>query len=94
MRYRVFDSGSRKFTNVPIQPLSNFRWPPQEEDSDALFPDEQNYQEVQDSDIFDQQPLDTEEGAEKEPEEIEIIDDPSKGRSFINVFPFALANSS
>jgi hypothetical protein len=79
MQYRVFDSGSRKFNNVPIQPVSNFHWPPQEEDSYALFPDEQNYREVQDSDNFDQQLLDTDECAENQPEEIEIIDDAPKG---------------
>lgn len=41
-----------------------------------MFPDGQTYQEAQDSDTFDQQPLETE---EKEPEKIEIIDDPSEG---------------
>lgn len=72
----MFDSASRQFSNVPIRPLSNHHWPPQEEDPYAMFPDGQTYQEAQDSDTFDQQPLETE---EKEPEKIEIIDDPSEG---------------
>lgn len=78
MKYRVFDSESRQFNNVPIQPMSNFHWPPQEEKPHD-FLDEQDYEETQDSDNIDQQPCDTEDATEKEceqkVEEIEITDD-------------------
>jgi hypothetical protein len=71
---------------MPIQPLSNYNWPPPEEDPHDLFPDEQNYPEVQDSDNYDQQPLGT------EVKEIEIMN--SEGILCSHICTQALANLS
>ena len=76
MKYRVFDGESRQFTNVPIQPRSNFRWP--EEDEIFEFQDERDHHEPQYSDEHDEQPAEPQAAAEKEPEqepeETEVIE--------------------
>jgi hypothetical protein len=87
MKYRVFDTESRTFNNVPIQPVSNFHWPSQEGEPPDLH-DEQSNQETQNSDQTDEQPTVTEDAAEKVPEAIEIMadSDPSQGRSLTSPF--------
>ena len=81
MKYRVFDTESRTFNNVPIQPVSTFHWPSLEGEPPDL-PDEQSNQETQNSDHIDEQPTDTEDAAEKVPEvtDITVDQDPSQGR--------------
>jgi hypothetical protein len=69
MKYRVFDSESRQFTNVPIQPPSLFQLPP-EEDEPCEILDEVEHQEPDNSDEPDQQPAGEEDKeAEAEPEQ-------------------------
>jgi len=83
MKYQVFDTDSRQFSNVPIQPPSIFSWPPDEEICE--FHDERDHQEMHDSDQVHQQSAELEDTAEPEleqvAEEVEIMDDqcPSKG---------------
>lgn len=74
MKYRVFDSQSRQFTNVPIQPPTIFRWQP-EEDMLCEVLDDVKHHEPDCSDKPDQQPAggedkkpDPEHEAEQSPE--------------------------
>ena len=82
MKYRVFDSDTRRFTNVPIQTASTFHWPPEEE-THSFWDEEDRHPEQHHSDELNQQPSVSGHDAEKEPEQeaevIEIIDDPSPG---------------
>jgi hypothetical protein len=69
MKYRVFDSESRQFANVPIQPPSFVQWPPEEDEPYEIL-DEVEHQEPDNSDAPDQQPAAEEDKeAEAEPEQ-------------------------
>jgi hypothetical protein len=67
MKYRVFDSESRQFANVPIQPPSLVQWPPEEDEPYEIL-DEVENQEPDNSDEPNQQPAGDKE-AEAEPEQ-------------------------
>ena len=68
MQYRVFDEETRQFNNVPIQPVPTLPGSAQEEETDDP-PDDQIHEEMQDSNILNEQPAEVEVAAEEAPEQ-------------------------
>ena len=81
MKYQVFDSQSRRFTNVPTQPTTTFQWPPEEVDTHGILDEQDHHTEAQFSDDLEQQPLESEHSAEKGAGVIEVSDDQDLGDS-------------